>query len=145
MAAMPKAMAQASFPHRLMEKLVRRPPPDERATPDQRERVRHALEAFLRAFAEAMTGKGSADTLERSREELLRALGESLPIATAVPLLQAFLRGAVVEVLAALRAGAKDTAFFARHASALQRARDEVLAALDGGSAPAGSFWESSI
>jgi hypothetical protein len=138
-------MAQASFPQRLIEKLVLREPPHERATPDQRERVRHALEAFIRAFSETMSGKGSADTLERSRGELLRALGESLPIATAVPLLQAFLRGAVVEILAALRAGAADKALFAKHTSTLEQARDEALTALDGGSAPAGSFWESSI
>ena len=145
MAGTPKAMAQASFPHRLMEKLVRRPLPDERATPDQRERVRQALEAFLRAFAEAISGKGGADALERSRQELLRALGESLAIAIAVPLLQAFLRGAVVEILAALTAGAADAPLFARHRTALEQARAEARTVLDGGDAPAGSFWESSI
>jgi Ca-activated chloride channel homolog len=145
MGRMPKVTAQASFPQRLVEKLIRRPPEDEPATAVQREQIRQALESFLRAFAEARSGLAGGDALERARQELLRALSESLPIATAVPLLQAFLRGAAVEIVAALAAGAADPALFARLASVLEQAREEARAALEGTSAAAGSFWESSI
>jgi len=144
MGRMPEVKAQAAFPHRLLQKLVQRPSGDEPATPAQRDQVRQALEAFLRAFT-AAKGGGGADALERARRNLLKALEESLAIATAVPLLQAFLRGAAVELVAALGAGAPDPALFARHTPALERARDEARAVLDGAGAPAGSFWESSI
>ena len=150
MSRMPAAKAQASgamdrFTGKLMEALVRRPPRDEEATVEQRERVRQALEAFLRAFTAARSGTVGAAELEKVRIDLLRILGESLAIATAVPLLQAFLRGAVVELVAALRAGAADPAVFARHARALEEARAQARAALGEANAPAGSFWESSI
>jgi Ca-activated chloride channel family protein len=145
MGRMPAVKAQASVPQRLMESLIEGPAADEPATPAERERVTRALEAFLRAFADCRDGAGGPDALERARRELLRALGETLAIATAVPLLQAFLRGAAVEIVAALAAGAARPALFARHARALERARDEARAILGGGSAPAGSFWESSI
>src|SRR5207253_4453279 len=102
------------------------------------------FEAFLRAFAAAKAGAAAAQ-LEQARIELLRALGESLAIATAVPLLQAFLRGAAVELVAALTASAADSALFARHARALDEAREQARAALGAANAPAGSFWESSI
>ncbi len=143
---LPEVTAKAgAFPHRLMQKLVRQPDREEPATPAQRDQVRQALEGFLRAFAAARAGTGSADALERARRDLLRALGESLAIATAVPLLQAFLRGVAVELVGALAAGAPDPALFARHAKALELARDEARAALGAAGAPAGSFWESSI
>ena len=145
MGRMPAVKAQASVPLRLMEQLTRRPAVDDPATPAEREQVTRALEGFLRAFTECRDGGGSPDALERARRELLRALGETLAIATAVPRLQAFLRGAAVEMVAALAAGAASPALFARHARALQQARDEARAVLGGGSAPAGSFWESSI
>ncbi len=83
--------------------------------------------------------------MERARKSLLKALEESLAIATAVPLLQAFLRGAAVEIVAALAVGATDPALFARHALALERARDEARSALGAAGSPAGTFWESSI
>ena len=119
---MPTVKAQASsamgrFPGKLMDALIRRPPRDEAATAEQREKVQQALEAFLRAFTAAKAGAAAAQ-LEQARIELLRALGESLAIATAVPLLQAFLRGAAVELVAALTAAAADSALFARHARA---------------------------
>ena len=146
---MPTVKAQASgamgrFPGKLMDALIRRPPRDEAATAEQREKVQQALEAFLRAFAAAKAGAAAAQ-LEQARIELLRALGESLAIATAVPLLQAFLRGAAVELVAALTASAADSALFARHARALDEAREQARAALGVANAPAGSFWESSI
>jgi Ca-activated chloride channel family protein len=145
MGRMPQATAQASLPGRFLERMLGRPPLDEPPTPGQRERGRQALEAFLRAFADARSGIAGSAALERARQELLRALAESLAIGTAVPLLQAFLRGPAVEIVAALAAGAADSALFARHARSLERARDEARAALDGAGAPAGSFWESSI
>ena len=145
MGRMPAVKAQASVPQRLMAKLIRRPAADEPPTPAEREQVTRALEAFLRAFADCRQGGSSPDALERARRELLRALGETLAIASAVPLLQAFLRGAAVEIVAALAAGAARPALFARHARALEQARDEARAILGGASAPAGSFWESSI
>ncbi len=145
MGRMPAVKAQASIPQRLMETLIRRPEGDEPVTPAEREQVTRALEGFLRAFAECRGGAGSPDALERARRELLRALRETLAIGTAVPLLQAFLRGAAVELVAALAAGAAPPALFARHARALEQARDQARAVLGGGSAPAGSFWESSI
>jgi len=146
---MPTVKAQASgamgrFPSKLMDALIRQPPRDEAATAEQREKVQQALEAFLRAFAAAKAGAAAAQ-LEQARIELLRALGESLAIATAVPLLQAFLRGAAVELVAALTASAADSALFARHARALDEAREQARAALGAANAPAGSFWESSI
>ena len=146
---MPTVKAQASgamgrFPGKLMDALIRRPPRDEAATAEQREKVQQALEAFLRAFAAAKAGAAAAQ-LEQARIELLRALGESLAIATAVPLLQAFLRGAAVELVVALTASAADSALFARHARALDEAREQARAALGVANAPAGSFWESSI
>ncbi|HYS10009.1 MAG TPA: VIT domain-containing protein [Myxococcales bacterium] len=145
MGSMSKAMAgHGSGILRGMLQKLQRPAADERATPGQRDKVRQALESFLRAFSAAKTG-GDADALERARRDLLEALEESLPIATEVPLLQAFLRGAAVEIVAALRAGPPDAALFARHAPALERARDEALAVLGSAGAPAGSFWESSI
>ena len=147
---MPPVKAQASgamgrFPGKLMDALIRRPPQEETATTEQRERVRQALEAFLRAFTAAKAGAAGAAELERARVDLLRALGESLAIATAVPLLQAFLRGAAVELAAALAAGASDPALFARHARALDEAREQVRTALGAANAPPGSFWETSI
>jgi hypothetical protein len=145
MGRMPAVKAQASVPQRLMEQLIRRPVAEDPATPAEREQVTRALEAFLRTFTDCRDGAGSPDALERARRELLRALGETLAIATAVPLLQAFLRGAAVEIVAALAAGAAQPALFTRHARALEQARDEARAILGAGNAPAGSFWESSI
>ncbi len=126
----------------VLEASGRAQPPPERATPAQLEKVRLALEAFVAAFAVAKDGKGGADGLEAARVELLRALGEALPIAASVPLLQAFLRSGALEVIAALRTGAADAALFERNERALLRARDEARAALAGGAA---SFWEASI
>jgi len=83
--------------------------------------------------------------LSEARAELLQALAEALAIATAVPLLQAFLRSAAVELIAALEAGAADASLFDRHAPALQLARDEAKVVLANGKPPAGSFWEASI
>jgi hypothetical protein len=116
-----------------------------RATAEQMEKARVALEAFLAAWTAAKSGASGADALDAARVGLLRALADALPIATAVPLLQAFLRSAALEVVAALRSGAADRALFERHGRALERARDEARALLAGG-APAGeSFWEASI
>ena len=149
MGRMPKAVAQAGgggLPHRLLQKLVRRPErEDDTATRAQRDQVRQALEGFLRAFAAARGGTATAESLEQARRELLRALGESLAIATAVPLLQAFLRGAAVELVGALAAGTPDPALLEKHAKALERARDEARTTLGAAGAPAASFWESSI
>jgi Ca-activated chloride channel family protein len=144
MAQFPAAKAQATVAQRLMEKLVRRPQTEERATSEERERVRVALEAFLRAFADAKSGKARAQEVDRARIELLQALSASLALATALPRLQAFLRGAAVEVVAAMGAGAADAALFARHARLLAEARDEARAVLGDGTG-AGSFWEATI
>ena len=62
-----------------------------------------------------------------------------------MPLLQAFLRGAAVELVGALAAGTPDPALLEKHAKALERARDEARTTLGAAGAPAGSFWESSI
>ena len=117
---------------------------EERATPGERERVRKALEKFVQAFAAAKQS-GGAEPLEKARLELLKALSEALAIATAVPLLQAFLRAAAVELVAALKSGG--AAAFDRHAAALQAALLEARGPLDApsGKAAAGSFWEASI
>ena len=147
---MPAVKGQASgamgrFPAELMDALIRRAPRDEAATAEQREKVQQALEAFLRAFTAAKAGAAGAAELEQARVDLLRALGGSLAIATAVPLLQAFLRGSAVELVAALTAGAADAALFARHVRALEEALEQARAALGAANAPPGSFWESSI
>ena len=68
---------------------------------------------------------------------------QGLVIATAVPLLQAFLRSAAVEIVAALKAGAVPP--FDKHAAALQAALDEARAPLGATMVKAGSFWEASI
>ncbi|HZR09104.1 MAG TPA: hypothetical protein VFA79_11030, partial [Myxococcales bacterium] len=136
---------QAAVGRSLMDHLSGRPPREEPATPAQREAVRQALEAFLRAFSAAKNGTRSAEDLERSRVALLHALAASLAIAVAVPLLQAFLRGAAVEVVAALTAGAADLALLDHHTRALEAARDEARPVLGDPGAAAGSFWEASI
>jgi Ca-activated chloride channel family protein len=137
----------------LMRKLigasgVAEPVLDERATPSQRERVRKALEAFVQAFTQAKAaGAGaSAEPLEKARMELIKALSEALAIATAVPLLQAFLRSALVEIIGALKAWVPGGSVDWR-ARELQAALEEARGPLDApsGKAAAGSFWEASI
>jgi len=128
-----------------MEKLIGKLSPEKAATAAEREKVRLALEAFLRTFVAARDGRAGAQELEQARLDLLRALGESLAIATAVPLLQAFLRAAAVELVAAVADGAADGALYARHARMLEAARDQARAAVGEAGAPAGSFWEASI
>jgi len=59
--------------------------------------------------------------------------------------LQAFLRAAAVELVAAVGAGAADPALYARHARMLEAARDQTRAALGEAGAQAGGFWEASI
>jgi len=147
MAGLPEAKAQAGFPHRLMQKLSGRltAAPEPPATEAERLRAYQALCAFLRTLDDARSGSADAQALEQARQELLRALGASLAIATAVPLLQAFLRGAAVEIVAALQAGAADRSLHERHSPALRRACDEALRVLHGANPPAGNFWESSI
>jgi hypothetical protein len=147
MAGMPAVKGQAGFPHRLLQKLRGRVLASAEPPATQAERVRayQALCAFLRTLDDARSGTTTADALEQARQELLRALGISLAIATAVPLLQAFLRGPAVEIVAALKAGAADRSLHERHADALRRACDEAFPALHGAHPPAGSFWESSI
>ena len=145
---MPKVTAQASqatFGRRMMEHLLSRPTREEPVTPAQRDSVRQALEAFLRAFTAAKSGTGGAEVLERTRVALLQALAASLALAVAVPLLQAFLRGAAVEVIAALAAGAADSALLDHHARALEAARNEARPVLGEAGATAGNFWEASI
>ena len=115
-----------------------RPPPVEKATPAQIERVRKSLEAFVEAFKSR-----KLETLEKARMDLMKALADALVIATAVPLLQAFLRSAAVEIVAALKAGAAPP--FDKHAAALQAALDEARAPLGATMVKAGSFWEASI
>jgi hypothetical protein len=129
--------------HHLMQQLTHRPAVEERATAEERDRVRLALEAFLRTFAEAKSGKAGAPDLDRARLALLQALSGSLALATALPRLQAFLRAAAVELVAALSAGAATTAVFAQQAALLEAARAEARPILDGDSP--GSFWEASI
>jgi Ca-activated chloride channel family protein len=149
MGRMPAAKAQATRSisvGKLMQGLLGRPgAPEERATPPQREAVRQALEVFVRAFAALKGGAGRAGDLEKARMDLLRALGESLAIASAVPLLQAFLRGAGVELVAAVASNAADSGLLERHAKALQAALDQARPVLDAGAAQPGSFWEASI
>jgi len=140
----PRAMAVMGAPLRSMKKMLARPPEPQTASAAQRERVRQALEAFLQAFSEARKSL-SAKPLAEARAALLDALAHALPIATEVPLLQAFLRSAAVELIGALEAGAADTALFDRHAAKLEQARDEARAALANGKPPAGNFWERSI
>ena len=134
-----------SVPRQPMEKLIGKLSPEKAATAAEREKVRLALEAFLRTFVAARDGRAGAQELEQARLDLLRALGESLAIATAVPLLQAFLRAAAVELVAAVADGAADGALYARHARMLEAARDQGRAAVGEAGAPAGSFWEASI
>jgi hypothetical protein len=144
---MPPAKAQAAFPHRLLQKLSGRVVASSEPSATEAERLRayQALCTFLRMLDDAKSGTATADALEQARQELLRALGISLAIATAVPLLQAFLRGPAVEIVAALKAGAADRSLHDRHAEALRRACDEALPVLHGANPPAGTFWESSI
>jgi hypothetical protein len=153
MRRMPAAMAQAagikttmgSVPRQLMQKLMGKHPAETPATTAEREKVRQALEAFLKAFVAVRDGRGGALELEQARVDLLRALGESLPIATAVPLLQAYLRAAAVDLVAAVAAGGADPALYARHAPMLEAALNQARGALGEAGAPAGSFWEASI
>ena len=136
----PRAMAMAPAGVKKMRFLggPSRPPPVETATPAQIESVREKLEAFVEAFKSR-----KLEILEKARMELMKALADALVIATTVPLLQAFLRSAAVEIIAALKAGAAPP--FDKHAAALQAALDEARAPLGASMVKAGSFWEASI
>lgn len=139
----------------------REPPPMAReevatlAGPVDRASLEPAMEALFKAVAEARAelARGALpapDALEKARAALLQALASS-SIASALPLLQKFLRASAVELVAALSAGpgaplAPLVALFARHAAALVAARDELRAALgDRGKPPPDSFWEATI
>jgi hypothetical protein len=136
----------ATFARNLLHRsLGRSEAPPERATAEQRDAVRQALEAFVLAFSAVKKGNGSADELRKTRADLLRALGESLAIATAVPLLQGFLRGAAIELEAALAAGIVDPALLDRHTHALQAALDQARPVLETGASQPKAFWEASI
>jgi Ca-activated chloride channel family protein len=137
--------ASASVPTQPIWKSIGKQSSEKASTAAERERVRQALEAFLKAFVAAREGRAGAQELEQARVDLLRALGESLAIATAVPLLQAFLRAAAVELIAAVAAGAADAALYGRDARMLGAARDQARAVLGEAGQPAGSFWEASI
>jgi DNA-binding GntR family transcriptional regulator len=114
-----------------------RPPVAEKPTAAQVERVRKALEAFVEAFKSRKLHE-----FEVARMELMKALADALVIATAVPLLQTFLRSAAVEIIAAVKSGT--AAPFDEHAAALQAALDEARGPL-GVAKKAGAFWEASI
>lgn len=125
------------------------------AGPVDRASLEPALEALLKAVAEARAqlARGATpppDALEKARTALLQALARSA-IASELPLLQKFLRASAVELVAALAAGPGSAlgplvALFARHAAALVAAREEVRAALGHRGKPApDSFWEATI
>lgn len=136
MAAAPAGMIMGGGPIRAAMKAALAAPPlqkrPETASKDDRVAVRKALEAFVEAWKSREFA-----ALEKARMELLKALSEALVIATAVPLLQAFLRGAAVEVIAALKAG---TALFDKHQPAMQAAVDEARKVVG-----KKRFWEASI
>src|SRR3989442_13548588 len=86
-----------SVPRQPMEKLIGKLSPEKAATAAEREKVRLALEAFLRTFVAARDGRAGAQELEQARLDLLRAPGGSPAIAPAGPPLQAFRPAAPVE------------------------------------------------
>ena len=115
------------------------PAPGRPLPPERPDRVRAALEALARAFEEARKD-GKPEALEQARKELLEALQSAFELAATLPLLQRFLRGPLVELIAALKAaGGRD--LFDQHAPALEAA----LAEARGEKPAAGRFWEASI
>jgi Ca-activated chloride channel family protein len=110
-----------------------------RPMPPELGRVQAAVETLVLAFEQARKD-GKAEPLEQARKDLLDALNASFELAATVPLLQRFLRGALVELIAALKAGSPGD-LFDRHAPALEAARAEVR----GEKPSAGRFWEASI
>jgi hypothetical protein len=109
--------------------------------------VEKAYNDFAKAFSDARAAVHvgnvpSADELERTRDRLLKALSES-NLGAQLPAVQKFLRGAAVEIIAALRTpnitAAALLPIFERHKSAFEAVRLEAEL-LTGG-----SFWESTI
>jgi hypothetical protein len=125
-----------------------------REPPVRIDAVRGALEALVKAFAdahaEAKAGRlPPPEPLKEARMKLMEALNQALEVATALSLLQKFLRSDAVDLIAALSAeGATARSIgplFDKYAHQLALARDQARVVLTAGKPPAGSFWEASI
>jgi hypothetical protein len=125
-----------------------------REPPVRIDAVRDALEALVKAFAdahaEAKAGRlPPPEPLKEARMKLIEALSLALEVATALSLLQRFLRSDAVDLIAALSVeGATALGvgpLFDKYAHELELARDQARVVLTAGKPPAGSFWEASI
>ncbi len=116
--------------------------------------IKEAMVAFERAaehaFKELSAGRiPEAEPIERARKELLRMLATT-DAGTRVPVLQKFLRGAAVEMIAALKdKSAKPdrlVLLFEGHIKTLREAQTELSNVLTVKASGGGKrFWESSI
>jgi Ca-activated chloride channel family protein len=125
-----------------------------REPPVRIDAVRDALEALVKAFAQAHAELKAgrlppSAPLKEARMRMMEALNLALEVAAMLSPLQRFLRSAAVDLIAALSAeGATAPSvdpLFEKHAHELELARDQARAVLTGGKPPAGSFWEASI
>ncbi len=123
-------------------------PPPPAPTAQEMEGVRKALEALLKAWADAKAavdaGRSPAsEPLRRARKDLVAALSKGV-IGQRLAKLQAFLRTGLAEVLVAITHGAALRPIIGRHNDALDEAWKEFEDAVAGGKkSPA--FWETSV
>jgi Ca-activated chloride channel family protein len=112
------------------------------------EAVRKALEALLKAWADAKAAVDAgrmpaSEPLKRAKKDLVAALAKGV-IGQRLAKLQAFLRTGLAEVLVAITHGAALKPIIGRHNDALDEAWKEFEDAVAGGKkSPA--FWETSV
>ncbi len=121
-----------------------KPPPVSvsRPTPPDTVDIQKALDALVKAFAKAhaevKAGRvPKADDLDKARTELMKALAASV-VGQQLGKLQRFVRSALMEILAAMKAGASAASLaplFDKHAPLLDEAKRELHT----------PFWEGSV
>lgn len=124
--------------------------------PRDNEQLKKSIDSFVgvfqKAFEEINSGKmPEAGALEKARKALMKVLSED-EFGTRVPLLQRFLRGQAVELIASLKVKGADAGqlkpMWERHMKALKQALEEASNELTGsGRADRGDrpFWELSV
>ena len=124
------------------------PEPEAVVTAAEQKAVQAALEALLKAWADAKAsidaGKWpKSDAIEKARKALLKALASGV-LGQKLAKLQAFLRSGLVEIMAALATpGAALKPLFEKHGDALDEAWKEFEDAV--GVKRDGKFWEASV
>ncbi len=118
------------------------------ATPAEQKAVQTALEALLKAWADAKASidagkRPASDPIEKARKALLKALAQGV-IGQQLAKLQAFIRSGLVEILAALATpSAALKPLFEKHGDALDEAWKEFEDAA--GVKRDKKFWEATV